>query len=282
MTHTSTRTVAVTGSASGIGAACVARLRAAGHRTIGVDVQPGADVVADLATAQGRAAAVEAVTTQCGGVLDGLVACAGVGPLSDRPGSVLASVNYFGVVEVVQGLRPTLLAAQHPAVVAVSSSSSSTQPGIPLELVQACLAGSEGDACARAEELGALGTYPATKLALAWWIRTQAPTAEWIGAGIRLNAVAPGTIDTPMTGGPDLDPELVKLLDVYPVPLGRRGRPEEVASVIEFLLDERSSLLCGTVVFTDGGTDALIRGRDWPAPWQPSREELVAKLQLPS
>lgn len=127
-----------------------------------------------------------------------------------------------------------------------------------------------------------MATYPATKLALARWVRANAVAAEWIGAGIRINAVAPGMIETPMTSGADLDPELAKLLDVYPVPLGRRGRPEEVAHVIEFLLDARSSLLCGSVLFADGGTDALLRGADWPAVWEPDAAELTTRLNLPS
>ncbi len=274
-------TFAVTGSASGIGAACLARLRAAGHRTIGLD-KTNADVAADLSTAEGRTYAIDAVRRACDGVLDGMVACAGLGPLSGLPGGLLAAVNYFGAVQLFEGLRPCLAASGSSAVVAVSSSSTSTQPGIPHALVDACLAGPEAAAIALADELGAVATYPATKLALARWVRANAVAAEWIGAGIRINAVAPGMIETPMTSGADLDPELAKLLDVYPVPQGRRGRPEEVASVIEFLLDERSALLCGSVLFADGGTDALLRGADWPAVWEPDAAELTTRLNLPS
>ena len=71
------RLVVVTGAASGIGAAVAAMLRARGDRVLGVDLKD-AEVCADLSTAEGRASAVEAVLEQqSGGVVDGLVTCAG-------------------------------------------------------------------------------------------------------------------------------------------------------------------------------------------------------------
>jgi NAD(P)-dependent dehydrogenase (short-subunit alcohol dehydrogenase family) len=82
-------------------------------------------------------------------------------------------------------------------------------------------------------------------------------------------------IDTPMTGGPDVNPELAKALDYYPVPMGRRGRPEEIAAVADFLLGPGASLICGTVLFADGGTDAVCRPTDWPAAWSPSNDDLA-------
>ena len=66
------RTFAVTGSASGMGAATCRRLEADGARVIGIDLRD-ADVVADLGTPEGRAHAVEAVGQRCDGALDGLV-----------------------------------------------------------------------------------------------------------------------------------------------------------------------------------------------------------------
>lgn len=102
-------TYAVTGSASGMGAASAARLRAAGHRVIGVDLRD-ADVVADLGTAEGRAHAVREVIRLAGGRLDGVAAVAGVGPQM-RDAGVVASINYFGPVALLNGLRPALEAA---------------------------------------------------------------------------------------------------------------------------------------------------------------------------
>ncbi len=73
-----TRTIAITGSASGLGAAVRTRLEAGGARVIGVDLRD-AEVVADLSSAEGRDAAIAGVLDASGGVLDGLVPCAGSG-----------------------------------------------------------------------------------------------------------------------------------------------------------------------------------------------------------
>jgi 3alpha-hydroxysteroid 3-dehydrogenase len=74
--------IAVIGSASGIGAAACAVLQQAGHEIVGVDLQ-SADVIADLSSPEGRREAVAGVLGRCSGVLDGLAACAGLGPHVD-------------------------------------------------------------------------------------------------------------------------------------------------------------------------------------------------------
>src|SRR5262245_4284346 len=86
------RTYAVTGSASGIGAATTAWLRARGDRVIGCDLR-AADVCGDLSSPAGRAAVIDGVSRLSGGVLDGIVANAGGGP----PETMLA-LNFFGAV----------------------------------------------------------------------------------------------------------------------------------------------------------------------------------------
>ncbi len=260
-------TIAVTGAASGIGAATAARLRGRGHRVISVDVRD-ADVTVDLGTVDGRAGAIGAITEACGGQLHGIVTCAGLGPIPDRAGSQIVAVNYFGTVALLDGLRRLLAASAPAAAVAISSNSITTAPGIPLDLVDLCLSGDEAAALARADEVGgAGGSYPAAKLAVARWVRRNAVRPSWIGEGVRLNAVAPGLIETPMIEEGRADPAVAPMLDLFPLPNGRGGRPDEIAAVIEFLLGEDASLVCGAVLFADGGTDALLRGDDLPAPW---------------
>jgi NAD(P)-dependent dehydrogenase (short-subunit alcohol dehydrogenase family) len=100
--------------------------------------------------------------------------------------------------------------------------------------------------------------YPATKAALAWWARSEGVKPEWIGAGIRLNAVAPGMVETAMTARLREDPQLGVFADAYPTALGRPGRPEEVANAIAFLLSSQASLAVGATLFLDGGTDAIL------------------------
>jgi len=258
--------IAVTGAASGIGSATAALLEGRGDRVIGVDLG-GVEVVADLATEQGRRRAVEAVTAACGGVLDGLVTCAGLAGAPDRPGSALVAVNYFGTIEVLAGLRPALARGTAPSAVAISSNATTCQPGIPKGVIEACLAGDEETARARADRSGSLAAYGATKTAVARWVRRKAVTDEWIRAGVRLNAIAPGMIDTPMTAEGRADPTVGPLLAQFPMPIGRPGHPTEMAALIGFLLSDVASFFCGSIVFADGGTDALLRADDWPAAW---------------
>lgn len=259
------RTVVVTGSASGMGAATRAHLEAAGQRVIGVDLRD-ADVEADLGTAAGRRAAIDAVTAASDGAIDGLVTWAGVAGLTHLPGSLLASVNYFGTVSLLAGLRPLLAVGDRPAAVAISSNSTTVQPGVAMDVVQRCLADDEDGARAAADAAGALATYPATKTALAWWARRAAPTPDWAGAGINLNVVAPGAIETPMIQATRDDPVLGQFVDAFPIPVGRLGTAAELAALVAFLLGPDARFLCGSVVFADGGTDALVRSDAWPAP----------------
>jgi|SRR5262245_41231113 len=259
------RTTVVTGSASGIGAATRKRLEARGERVIGVDLRD-AEVLADLASADGRREALARVGTLCGEGLDGLVTCAGLAGLPGRPGHVLTALNYFGTVELLEGLRPRLARGTRPAAVAISSNSTTTSPLAPRELSDLLLAGDEKGAAALADRLGSLSAYAPSKLAVAHWIRRHAPTPDWIGAGITLNAVAPGKTETAMIAEGRADPVIGPHIDRFPVPAGRSGQPDEIAALIAFLLGPDARFFCGSVIFCDGGTDAQARADDWPAP----------------
>ena len=246
------RVIAVTGSASGIGAALCARLETAGERVIGVD-RRDAEVIADLGCGDGRAAAVACAEAACDGRLDGLVACAGVGP-QVAPASAIVSIDYFGAQALLAGLRSSLAVA----AVAVCSNSS-TLPGADGPLAAACLAGDEEDARRLALARGGHPACAGAKLALGRWVRRSAPGAEWAGAGVRLNAVAPGAVLTPLLQDWLEHPVFGPAIRSFPIPTGAFGAPEQVAGAIAFLLGPDAAFCCGSVLFVDGGTDALLR-----------------------
>lgn len=254
------RTIAVTGSASGIGAATRAHLEHAGQRVIGVDLRD-ADVTADLTTAAGRAAATSGVLQRCDGRLDGVVACAGVGPQVE-PATRIAALNYFGAQATLAGLRPALARGTAPAAVAVSSNSSSL-PNAVSPLVDMCLAGDEPAALQAAQSLHGATVYAASKRALALWVRREAPGPDWAGAGIRLNGVVPGAVQTPLLQEGLDHPQLGDAIRNFPIPLGGFGSASQIASAIAFLLSSDAAFCCGSLLFVDGGTDAMFRPTEY-------------------
>lgn len=252
------RTIVVTGAASGIGAALSRMLSERGDTVIGVDLA-GSDIDADLATPAGREAMTEAVREASGGRIDAIVANAG----SAAQIAATVSVNYFGALATFEGLRPMLADSDAPRAAATSSMASFH----PFDegLVDACLAGDEDAAVAAAQALvddGKEGMiYSSTKNALNRWLRTVAPTDEWAGAGIPINAVGPGVIETPMTEGfISSDEGRVMLAEMVPMPLGGYGRPEEVAELLAWLVSPANSMTTGQIIFIDGGSDVVLRG----------------------
>jgi NAD(P)-dependent dehydrogenase (short-subunit alcohol dehydrogenase family) len=251
------RTYVVTGSASGIGRATCELLASEGHRVIDVD-RHSASVTADLATPEGRLAMVAAVTDAVGGegAVDAVVANAGV---SD-PAELCVQVNFFGAVATLEGLRPLLARSDAPRAVATASSSVLT--GADPTLLDACLAGDEAAALAAAAPVGLL-SYPTTKRAIARWVRREAPTDAWAGAGIGLNAVAPGVVLTPMAQPLFDDEAMRELMDsAVPMPYQGYAEPAHVARLIAFLASGDTCRITGQVVFIDGGADTVLRGDD--------------------
>ncbi|SPM29618.1 SDR family oxidoreductase [Mycobacterium terramassiliense] len=262
-------TYAISGCASGMGRETAQRLRAEGHTVVGVDVKD-AEVVADLSTPRGRAAAAEGVLAACGGRLEGAVLAAGLGPSPgrDRPRQ-LAQVNYFGVVELLSALRPALAAADRAKAVVVSSNSTTTVPAVPRRTVRALLAHDADKALRSVRLFGPAAPtmmYAASKIAVARWVRRHAVLPEWAGSGVRLNAIAPGAIMTPLLEEQLADPRQAKAVRSFPVPVGGFGDARQLADWMCFMLSDSADFLCGSVLFVDGGTDAYFRADDWPKP----------------
>ena len=104
----------------------------------------------------------------------------------------------------------------------------------------------------------AFGVYAATKAATRSFSRTWAN--ELKGRGIRVNTITPGPTDTPALAGLAPDPEQAAGLKqqlATRVPLGRLGRPEEIAAAVAFLASEQSSFITGSSLYVDGGLNQI-------------------------
>ncbi|WP_067461408.1 SDR family oxidoreductase [Actinomadura macra] len=252
------RTIVVSGSASGIGATLAGQLREGGDEVIGIDLRD-VQVCADLGTAPGRERAVAELLDRSGGVLDGVVACAGV----SGPTPLTVTVNFFGAVGLLDGLRPALARAERPRA-AVVGSISGTQP-VDEAVVRACLDGDEPAALAAAEKVVETGAgnrlYPSSKSALAQWLRRAAVAPGWAGAGIPLNAVAPGVVLTPMSAPLFADERMRTAMEkAVPMPLNGHAGPEVIADALRWLISPSNSHMAGQVIYVDGGAEATVRG----------------------
>lgn len=260
-------TYVVTGSASGMGYQAAERLRAAGHSVIGVDLRE-AEVLADLSTPRGRVTAAAAVLVAAeGGRLDGAVLAAGLGPLpgADRV-ALIYQVNFFGVVELLNAWQPAL-AAGKAKVVVVGSNSTTTTPMVPRRAVRALLAGRPERAQGAVRPFGPAASslaYAASKIAVSRWVRRQAVAVQWAGAGIRLNVLAPGAVETPLLKEQLASPRQAKAVNAFPVPVGGFGDAGQIADWMLFMLSDAADFLCGSVIVVDGGSDAYFRSDAWP------------------
>jgi NAD(P)-dependent dehydrogenase (short-subunit alcohol dehydrogenase family) len=165
--------------------------------------------------------------------LDGLVNCAGVAPMAsaaDTPTELwdeTFAVNVRGPFLLCRELGPMLHQGHGPSVVNVSSN-----------LAERAIPG--------------MAAYNASKAALNQLTRSLA--LEWAPT-VRVNAVMPAVVDTPIHALRGMSPEQVRAMDGIH-PLGRIGQPEDVASLIVFLLSDASSWMTGTVIPIDGGVMA--------------------------
>jgi len=222
------RTVVITGAESGIGNVTAEFVERRGWRPIRVDLMEG-DVCANLAATEGHVPMVERVTTLAGGRLDAVIACDGL----TLPHPITLQVNYFGMVATLAGLRPLLAKGANLRAVAISSRAL-LMPNDPV-VVAACLGGDEASSVATAEGKGEVDNA-LSKRALTRWIRRNAINGEWARTSIRLNAIAPGMVATPMTAAMRHDPTQRRGLNqAMPMPIGQVAHPEETAELLAWL-----------------------------------------------
>ena len=232
---------AVTGGSSGIGAAAVELLRKDGHTVINIDLK-GGDICANLATPEGRQAAIDGLYEKCPDGLDGIICNAGV---SGNCGNyeLVISLNYFGTVRLARGVYD-LLKKKHGSVVVTVSNTISQGTG-RMDIVD--LLNNIGDEQRICNIVSTFDTsnqtvgqsmYMATKYALARWVRRI--SSSWAANGVRVNAVAPGNVRTAMTDS--LSDAAKFAVSALPIPT-RYGSdalmdPAEIAESMKFLLSD--------------------------------------------
>jgi NAD(P)-dependent dehydrogenase (short-subunit alcohol dehydrogenase family) len=246
---------ALTGSASGIGAALGSSLAAEGHDLITIDIKD-ADIIADLTTPEGRQAAVAAVLERAPDGLDGFVPVAGLGGGS-APDLLITKLNFFGTIELLVGLRPALARKSGAVVLICSNSAPMIEPDEAF--FEALLDLDEEKALKAAEETKPGTHYMQTKRAINYWMRRNA--MDYGRDGIRVNGVAPGPTLTPMTKplfeSEDYAPIMASLLEQTPIQ--RAAQASEISDCIMFLLSPAASYVHGTLLWIDGGYDANQR-----------------------
>lgn len=249
MTRFAGKRAIVTGAAGGIGEAIVAQLLAEGASVAGIDrdsagldrlggTYPGRffGVTADVQGVEKTRASVHAAIQAVGGPAQVLVNAAGVYALAPALQVEAADWDFNQSIN----LRATFFASQ--AAVAAREGAGDTSP---MAIVNISSTGAyrmgTGDAAL---------SYAASKAGLLGL--TTAMAADWAKNNVRANVVVPGVIDTSMLRLLD-DPEPGNAWLKARVPLGRLGRPEEVAKAVCFLASDDSSYITGTHLIVDGG-----------------------------
>ena len=237
------RTVLIIGGSRGIGAAAVRRFAAAGDRVfftyrrseeeaLRLAAETGATAIRGDASSREDTEAAIREAEKRGDTLDVLVCNAGIAhygmimDVGDADYQRVMDVNVYGPFAAIRAAMQGMFWRRKGCIVTLSS-----------------IWGQGGASCE--------GIYSASKAAVI--ALTQAAAKEGAPAGVRVNCVAPGAIDTEMNE--HLSPEEKKELEEE-IPLGRMGTAEEVAEVIFFLCSEGAAYVTGQVISVNGGWGA--------------------------
>jgi NAD(P)-dependent dehydrogenase (short-subunit alcohol dehydrogenase family) len=239
----------VTGASGGIGRATALAFAASGATVLVSDVNDagGAETVSLIASAGGKAA------YQHCDVSDGAQVKALVARAVKDFGRLDFALNNAGINNAMANEYEDALWARSMAI---------NLTGVMLcmrEEEEVMLAQGKGAIVNTASINGLIGNgaqpaYTASKHGVVGLTRHGA--LRWAKAGIRVNCVCPGVIETPMTAPMANIPEIRKIMDDM-TPMGRMGRPEEIAAAVLWLCSDQASFVTGHAMVIDGGATAI-------------------------
>lgn len=241
----------VTGAGSGIGRASAVAMAREGARVVIADLGPeaGAETVGLIMAAGGQAAFVRTDVTRA----------------ADVQAAVAFAVATFGRLDIAHNNAGVLAGApllEDGAEAALDLALAVNAKGVMLSMkyeIAQMLESGGGVIVNTASTMGMVGgfgqwAYVASKHAAVGL--TRAVAAEFAQRGIRVNAVCPGAVRTPMTAGMSADPAIEQATAAMH-PMGRFAEPEEIAAVVVWLVSDASSYMTGALVPVDGGFTAV-------------------------